>query len=113
MVSIALTTTGSGSVASRPSRRARQTTRNPAAMSSSHSPGSIQRGSSGAEADLVVAGQVVVRRDVPDQVVVLAEQPQRHGGVVGAQHLVVGQRLAGAEQHRALALGDHRGATVG
>ena len=46
------------------------------------------------------ARQVVERRDVPDQPVVLAEQPQRHRRVVRPQHLVVGERLAGAEQHQ-------------
>ena len=34
-------------------------------------------------------------RDVPDQPVVLAEQPQRDGRVVGAQDLAVGERLRG------------------
>ena len=64
------------------------------------SPGADPVGQQGAQADAVVADEVGGVGDVPDQPVALAEQAQGHGGVVGAQHLVVGEQAGGAEERR-------------
>ena len=94
-----LTTTGRHGQRAQPA--ARQAISASTATASSSSAGRSQSGSSVVRADAVAGDEVVQARDVPDQAVAAAQQPQRDGGVVGAQDLVVRQRVAGAEQHHA------------
>ena len=95
---MALTVTGSGSVTSGPSRRTRHSSSATTAAPSTHSPGKIQRGSRVEQGDAVAADQVGGVGDVPDEAVPLTQQPQGHGRVVGAQHLVVGEQVGSAEE---------------